>query len=162
MKGRWFGAKPRDGEPQARCPQRSYSGDSSSSGRRQLPGDLQREVCADETRNRRFHQHGATALRVWISEFPARKGESGTFNFYSEVCSYPVDSTRALNQRSDCPLLVFRIRYWYFRFLRCSFSVNRERSCYERCTFATDRSVEYRFGVARHAKRFHKSVAVET
>src|SRR5215813_11997968 len=60
--------------PQARCPKRSYSGDSSSSGRRQLPGDLQREVRADETGNRRFHQHGATALRVWISEFSARAG----------------------------------------------------------------------------------------
>src|SRR5262249_7267433 len=103
MKGRWFGAKPRDCEPQARCPKRSYSGDSSSSGRRQLPGDLQREVRADETGNRRFHQHGATALRVWISEFPARKGERGTFNFYSEVCSYRVNSTRALSKDQNVP-----------------------------------------------------------
>src|SRR5262249_8171100 len=29
----------------------------------------------------------AAYCHLWISEFPARKGESGTFNFYSEVCS---------------------------------------------------------------------------
>src|SRR5262249_27853565 len=110
MKGRWFGAKPRDWRASGAMSQKIIIGDSSSSGRRQLPGDLQREVRADETGNRRFHQHGATALRVWISELPARKGESGTFNFYSEVCSYPVNSTRALNQRSECPLS------WYFGF----------------------------------------------
>src|SRR5207249_12331339 len=48
-----------------------------------------------------------------------------------------------------------------FRFLPCSFGVNRERSCYERRTIAADRSGKHRLGVARHAKRFHKSLAFQ-
>ena len=47
----------------------------------------------------------AAYCHLWISEFPARKGESGTFNFYSEVCSCPVNSTRALTKDQNVPSL---------------------------------------------------------